>query len=105
MYIYEKNTYYKIKVKDKFLEAKRKNIEKILSNSDIIETNFYTIPNFDYFAPLAQRIQNRQGDSYLAFPKGSKRSSMVVTQGTTDISWLKAGSKYMPEDFNDTERY
>lgn len=105
MYIYEKNMYYKIKIKDKFLEANRKNLEKMLSNSDIIPTEFYSIPNFGYFVPLAQRVQKRQGDSYLSFPEGSKRVSVVVTQGTTDIDWIKAGTKYVPEDFNDTEKY
>ena len=83
---------------------------KILTNSIFKEyknLKIYqqNIPCYQILEQMANRIYNRQGQQYLIFPAGSKRDSVKVAGGVTDIITIFSVLQYTADMFQDLESY
>lgn len=82
----------------------KEEIQKILATAKYREEIFYKIPYFTFFETSASKIQKRQGQSFLKFPEGSKRASVVVACALTDLDTVATVTEYTAGMFNDIER-
>ena len=105
-YIYknDENKFYKMQVHENGMKIRPQNFTKILAAAEYTPVGFYAVPESSSYVKTARKIEEISGLSLLKFPKKSKRTKVVVTQGTTNIDYLKGDGKYLPKDFNDIER-
>jgi hypothetical protein len=100
----DENKFYKMQVHQEGLKASSSEFTKILAAAEYTPVGFYAITESNYYVKVARKIEELNGKSVLKFPKKSKRTKVVVTQGTTNIGYLKGDGKYHSRDFNDIER-
>ena len=105
-YIYknDENKFYKMRVYQEGIETKSTEFSKILASAEYTPVGFYAVIESGYYVKVARKIEELNGKSVLNFPKKSKRTKVVVSQGTTNIGYLSGGSRYYSKDFNDIER-
>ena len=105
-YIYKnvENKFYKMQIHQKGMRLVASNIPKILSAAQYTPVGFYAVPESSYYVKVARKIEALSEKTFLKFPNKSKRTKVVVTQGTTNIDWLIVGQRYKSTDFDDIER-
>lgn len=80
-------------------------LSKILKHASFQRVSYNTPPYYDFFKQVATKVENRQGQAVLKFPQSSKRDSVAVTSGVTDILSIQTVIQYTSDMFNDMERY
>ena len=80
-----------------------KNVPQILKQAKYTETKIYSIVDFATFQENIYILRKQSNSSYLTFPKKSKRNTVKVSQGMTNINWLRGG-QHKSTDFNDIEK-
>ena len=80
-------------------------VSKIMKNAYFHQISYNQIPYYKFFRQIATKVENRQGQAVLKFPQASKRNSVAVTGGVTDILSIQTVIQYTSDMFNDLERY
>lgn len=81
-------------------------LQSVLKSNAIVEEEMYKVPYAVLFEPMAEVIRKCEQNKVLTFPEKSKRTSVVVTQGITNIKRIQDDdSEYKASEFNDTERW
>ena len=80
-------------------------VSKIMKNAYFHQISYNQIPYYKFFRQIATKVENRQGEAILKFPQASKRNSVAVTGGVTDILSIQTVIQYTSDMFNDLERY
>lgn len=104
LYQYESNKFYKLSYLSDPIRTASDHIDKILNNSSKTQISFGQVPYWATFPKLGERIKSFSGNKHLTFPSQTRRTSIVVKQGFTDIDWLKMGRALTATDFNDIEK-
>lgn len=103
LYQYESNKFYKLSYLSGPIRIATDRIDKILNNSSKTQISFKQVPYWVIFPKLGERIKSFSGNKHLTFPAKTRRTSVVVKHGFTDIDYLKGGD-YKATDFSDIEK-
>lgn len=103
LYLYDSNKFYKLSLTNEPILLSSDEFDKILQNSVQTQINFKQFPYWAAFLSLGQKIKGFSGNECLTFPEKTKRTTVIVRQGLTDIDWLKSGN-YEAAMFNDIEK-
>lgn len=76
----------------------------VLANISNKEMTVYDIPSYIYLEPLVSSLEKQSGNRVFTFPEKSKRASVVVIHGYTNIDSLKMQSEYNASMFDDIEK-
>ena len=102
MYVYQTDKFYKLQLQED-LKHDVYNLTETINLSTITPIEAPKVPYYLLYKPFAERLQAFSGNKVLIFPKKTKRTFMVISQGFTNIEWL-VSSSYLAKFFNDIER-
>lgn len=102
-YVQGSHKYYKLTLPQQS-KTGTSSMTSALKNAQATEVSLYSIPDFTYFAQITTTLRKLNLDKVLTYPVGSKRSIVKVSQGITNIDWIKGKDKYKASEFNDIER-
>lgn len=105
-YVYknDENKFYKMRVYQEGFKVKSTEFTKILAAADYTPVGFYAVKDSNFYVDVARTIEGMSGKSFLKFPNKSKRTKVVVAQGSTNIGHLRGDGKFHSKEFNDIER-